>query len=212
MKVSERTALFYLFATMTLWAGNAIVGRMFYEELPPFQLAFWRWVLAGVLVLIVMRPPLRQDWAVIWAHKWILIFIATFGIGCYNTLQYAALNYTTATNVGLIQTAMPVLWLFLTVSYIALIPRGYNLSEWGFRLLGWYGLLRKVICHACLISPLILVISMVLAILTYGIFQSLRAAPKLNQWSYLFVLFVIGAAELFPLQLYEYAQGARMQL
>ena len=109
MKVSERTALFYLFATMTLWAGNAIVGRMFYEELPPFQLAFWRWVLAGLLVLIVMRPPLRQDWAVIWAHKWILIFIATFGIGCYNTLQYAALNYTTATNVGLIQTAMPVL-------------------------------------------------------------------------------------------------------
>ena len=56
MKVSERTALFYLFATMTLWAGNAIVGRMFYEELPPFQLAFWRWVLAGLLVLIVMRP------------------------------------------------------------------------------------------------------------------------------------------------------------
>jgi len=47
MKVSERTALVYLFITMSLWAGNAIVGRMFYEELPPFQLAFWRWILAG---------------------------------------------------------------------------------------------------------------------------------------------------------------------
>jgi len=90
MKVSERTALFYLFATMSLWAGNAIVGRMFYAELPPFQLAFWRWVLAGLLVLVVMRPPLKEDWPVIWAHKWILLFIATFGIGCYNTLQYAA--------------------------------------------------------------------------------------------------------------------------
>ncbi len=54
---------------------------------------------------------------------------------------------------------------------------------------------------------------MVLAILTYGIFSvSLRAAPKLNQWSYLFVLFVIGALELLPFQLYEYSQGARMIL
>ena len=214
MKVSERTALFYLFATMTLWAGNAIVGRMFYEELPPFQLAFWRWVLAGLLVLIVMRPPLRQDWAVIWEHKWILIFIATFGIGCYNTLQYAALNYTTATNVGLIQTAMPVLVAILDrVVYRShtswLQSFGMGLSTFGVVWIIAQGDLSRLLDLSVNLGDFY----MVLAILTYGIFSvSLRAAPKLNQWSYLFVLFVIGAAELFPLQLYEYAQGARMQL
>ena len=52
MIVSTRTAFIYLFLTTTFWAGNAIVGRAFFEELPPFQLAFWRWTLAALLVLI----------------------------------------------------------------------------------------------------------------------------------------------------------------
>ncbi|MGC6529476.1 MAG: DMT family transporter [Candidatus Puniceispirillaceae bacterium] len=214
MQVSERTALFYLFATMTLWAGNAIVGRMFYEELPAFQLAFWRWVLAGLLVLVIMRPPLRQDWPVIWAHKWTLLFIATFGIGCYNTLQYAALHHTTATNVGLIQTAMPVLVAILDrlvyrSSTSWLQSFGMGLSTFGVVVVIAQGDMTRLLDLSVNIGDFY----MVLAILTYGIFSvSLRAAPKINQWSYLFVLFVIGAAELFPLQSYEYMNGARMQL
>ena len=212
MKVSERTALIFLFVTMSLWAGNAIVGRMFYEELPPFQLAFWRWVLAGLLILIVMRPPLRSEWPLIWQHKWVLLFIGTFGIGCYNTLQYAALNYTTATNVGLIQTAMPVLVAILDrivyrsrTSWLQSI--GMGLSTLGIMVILAQGDLSRLLDLSVNIGDFF----MVLAILTYGIFSvSLRAAPKLNQGSFLFVLFCVGAAELFPLQLWEYAQGARM--
>ena len=51
MIVSTRTAFIYLFLTTTFWAGNAIVGRAFFEELPPFQLAFWRWTLALWLLI-----------------------------------------------------------------------------------------------------------------------------------------------------------------
>ena len=212
MKVSERTALIFLFATMSLWAGNAIVGRMFYEELPPFQLAFWRWILAGLLILIVMRPPLKQDWPMIWRHKWTLVFIGTFGIGCYNTLQYAALNYTTATNVGLIQTAMPVLVAILDrlvyrshTSWLQSI--GMGLSTLGIMVIIAQGDLSRLLDLSINIGDFY----MVLAILTYGIFSvSLRAAPQLNQWSFLFVLFVVGALELLPFQLWEYSQGARM--
>ena len=212
MKVSERTALIFLFATMSLWAGNAIVGRMFYEELPPFQLAFWRWILAGLLILIVMRPPLKQDWPMIWRYKWTLVFIGTFGIGCYNTLQYAALNYTTATNVGLIQTAMPVLVAILDrlvyrshTSWLQSI--GMGLSTLGIMVIIAQGDLSRLLDLSINIGDFY----MVLAILTYGIFSvSLRAAPQLNQWSFLFVLFVVGALELLPFQLWEYSQGARM--
>ena len=212
MKVSERTALIFLFDTMSLWAGNAIVGRMFYEELPPFQLAFWRWILAGLLILIVMRPPLKQDWPMIWRHKWTLVFIGTFGIGCYNTLQYAALNYTTATNVGLIQTAMPVLVAILDrlvyrshTSWLQSI--GMGLSTLGIMVIIAQGDLSRLLDLSINIGDFY----MVLAILTYGIFSvSLRAAPQLNQWSFLFVLFVVGALELLPFQLWEYSQGARM--
>ena len=105
-------------------------------------------------------------------------------------------------------------WLSLTGSYIAHLPHGFNhfgmgLSTFGVVWIIAQGDLSRLLDFSMNIGDFY----MVLAILTYGIFSvSLRAAPKLNQWSYLFVLFVIGAAELFPLQLYEYAQGARMQL
>lgn len=214
MKVSERTALFLLFITMSLWAGNAIVGRMFYEDLPPFQLAFWRWVLAGLLILIVMRPPLRKDWAVIVEYKWTLIFIGTFGIGCYNTLQYYALNFTTATNVGLIQTAMPVLVAILDrIAYRSrtsyLQSFGMGLSTFGVVVIIAQGDISRLLSLSVNFGDFL----MVLAILSYGIFSvSLRAAPQISQWSFLFVLFCVGAIELLPLMLYEYASGARMVL
>jgi drug/metabolite transporter (DMT)-like permease len=55
---------------------------------------------------------------------------------------------------------------------------------------------------------------MVGAIFVYGIFSLLiRYSPKqVNQWSFLWVLFVIGALELLPLQLLEYQAGFRMNL
>ena len=148
----------------------------------------------------------------IWRHKWTLVFIGTFGIGCYNTLQYAALNYTTATNVGLIQTAMPVLVAILDrLVYRShtswLQSMGMGLSTLGIMVIIAQGDLSRLLDLSINIGDFY----MVLAILTYGIFSvSLRAAPQLNQWSFLFVLFVVGALELLPFQLWEYSQGARM--
>lgn len=214
MIVSHRTAILYLFITTSLWAGNAIAGRMFYEELPPFQLAFWRWVLAALVVLVVMRPPLRQDWQTIWQHKWILIAIGTFGIGAYNTLQYIALQSTTATNVGLIQTVMPVLVaLFDRIAYRTPITwiqvGGMSCATLGVLVVLAQGDISKLTSLSINVGDL----WMVAAITVYGIFSvMLKAAPKMNQWSYLFVLFVIGAVELLPFQMAEYMGGARMVL
>lgn len=210
-QISERTAIIFLLCTMTFWAGNAVTGRMFYEELPPFQLAFWRWVLAGAIVLFVLRPPLRRDWAVIWAHKWTLLIIGTLGIGMYNTLQYWALHYTTATNVGLIQTIMPLLitmmdWMINRSRVYKIQFVGMALSTLGVVVVISRGDLNVLLNLSLNIGDVL----MVIAVLVYGLFSVLlKRAPKLNQWSLLFVLFMIGAVELLPLQYYEYASGER---
>ena len=210
-QISERTAIIFLLCTMTFWAGNAVTGRMFYEELPPFQLAFWRWVLAGAIVLIVLRPPLRRDWAVIWAYKWTLLIIGTLGIGMYNTLQYWALHYTTATNVGLIQTIMPLLitmmdWMINRSRVYKIQFVGMALSTLGVVVVISRGDLNVLLNLSLNIGDVL----MVIAVLVYGLFSVLlKRAPKLNQWSLLFVLFMIGAVELLPLQYYEYASGER---
>lgn len=211
-QISERTAIFFLIATMSFWAGNAIVGRMFYEELPPFQLAFWRWIGAGLLVLIIMRPPLRTDWPVIWKHKWILLIIGTLGIGMYNTLQYYALHFTTATNVGLIQTSMPVIvtlmdWAMNRSRVTRTQAIGMALSTAGVLVVVSRGDLNILLNLSLNLGDVL----MVVAVLTYGLFSVLlKRAPALNQWSFLFVIFLIGAAELLPLQTAEYLDGARL--
>lgn len=210
-QISERTAIIFLLCTMTFWAGNAVTGRMFYEELPPFQLAFWRWVLAGAIVLIILRPPLRQDWALIWEYKWTLLIIGTLGIGMYNTLQYWALHYTTATNVGLIQTIMPILitmmdWMINRTRVYKIQFVGMALSTLGVVVVVSRGDVNVLLDLSLNIGDVL----MVIAVLVYGLFSVLlKRAPKLNQWSLLFVLFMIGAVELLPLQYYEYASGER---
>ena len=101
----------YLLLTLTalFWAGNAVMARALHNLLPPATMAFWRWVLALLLLFpFVMRPMyeqralLRADWAR-------LALLGVLGVGCYNTFLYAALQTTTATNGVLISSITPLL-------------------------------------------------------------------------------------------------------
>lgn len=215
MRVSDKTAYIYLFLTMTFWAGNSITARMFADDLPPLQHAFWRWVIASFVILIIFRPPLKLDLPIIWTYRWPVFWIGTTGIGAYNTLQYWALNYTTVSNVGLLQTTLPIVlclleWLVFKEKITRTQMLGMMVATIGVGV---------VLIKANLVNLLHLSFNfgdliMVGAIFVYGIFSLLiRYSPKqVNQWSFLWVLFVIGALELLPLQLLEYQAGYRMNL
>ena len=215
MRVSNKTAYIYLFLTMTLWAGNSITARMFADDLPPLQHAFWRWIIASFLILIIFRPPLKRDLPIIWKNRWPIFWIATTGIGAYNTMQYWALNYTTVSNVGLLQTTLPIVlcffeWLFFREKITKVQMFGMMMATIGITVVLTRANLTNLINLTFNFGDLI----MVGAILIYGIFSLLiRFSPKqINHWSFLWVLFVIGAVELFPLQFLEYQAGYRMNL
>ena len=215
MRVSNKTAYIYLFLTMTLWAGNSITARMFADDLPPLQHAFWRWIIASFLILIIFRPPLKRDLPIIWKNRWLIFWIATTGIGAYNTMQYWALNYTTVSNVGLLQTTLPIVlcffeWLFFGEKITKVQMFGMMMATIGITVVLTRANLTNLINLTFNFGDLI----MVGAILIYGIFSLLiRFSPKqINHWSFLWVLFVIGAVELFPLQFLEYQAGYRMNL
>ena len=44
-----------------LWAGNAVVGRLVNESIPPLTLNFFRWLLAFVFLLPLAWPVLRAS-------------------------------------------------------------------------------------------------------------------------------------------------------
>src|SRR5215471_8159610 len=84
--------------TTACWAGNAIVGRLAAGHIPPVTLAFLRWSIAFMLVLPFAWKHLKRDWAAIRGKLGIMIMVSITGIGVFNTLQYWALEHTTALN------------------------------------------------------------------------------------------------------------------
>jgi drug/metabolite transporter (DMT)-like permease len=110
----------YLLLTLTalFWAGNWVVGRAMRYDASPISLAFWRWVLAWVLLFPFALPHVRREWRVIWASKRILIILGLLGTGTYNALSYTGLQYTSVTNAVVLNSVVPILiaavsWTFL---------------------------------------------------------------------------------------------------
>lgn len=101
----------YLMLTLTpmFWAGNFIMGRYVAGHVPPFALGNMRWVTATLLLLPFAWPHLRRDWPVVRAHLPIIIFLGLAGPTLFNTIGYVGLNYTTAINGLVMQSAAPVL-------------------------------------------------------------------------------------------------------
>src|ERR1700759_3391268 len=89
--------------TTLCWAGNAIVGRLAAGHIPPVTLAFLRWSIAFLIVLPFARKHLKQDWSAIRSRLGLMIALSVTGIGIFTTLQYWALENTTALNTLLLQ-------------------------------------------------------------------------------------------------------------
>lgn len=94
-----------------LWAGNAVVGRMVTDITPPVTLNFLRWLLAFLLLLPLAGWVLRAG-SGLWAHWRRYAVLGLLGVGCYNSLQYLALQTSTPVNVTLIAASTPV-WMLL---------------------------------------------------------------------------------------------------
>jgi drug/metabolite transporter (DMT)-like permease len=97
-----------------LWAGNAIVGRLLADSMPPLLLNALRWW-AALLILLplgwraIATPARRAEVAARWQP---LAWLGLLGVGSYNALQYLALQTSTPINVTLIASSTP-LWMLL---------------------------------------------------------------------------------------------------
>jgi drug/metabolite transporter (DMT)-like permease len=94
-----------------LWAGNAVVGRMVHEMVPPIMLNFLRWVLAFLILLPLAYGVLRPG-SGLWSHWRRFSLLGLLGVGLYNALQYLALQTSTPINVTLVAASMPV-WMLI---------------------------------------------------------------------------------------------------
>jgi len=104
-KLSPGTALL-LTVPPLMWAGNAVVGRMVNTLVPPITLNFLRWSIAFFILLPLASWVLRRG-SGLWSHWRRFALLGLLGVGCYNALQYLALQTSTPLNVTLVAASGP---------------------------------------------------------------------------------------------------------
>ena len=91
-----------------LWAGNAVVGRLLRDQVPPVTLNFLRWLLAFAILLPLAAWVLRRS-SGMWAFWRRFALLGLLGVGSYNALLYMALKTSTPINVTMVAASLP-LW------------------------------------------------------------------------------------------------------
>jgi drug/metabolite transporter (DMT)-like permease len=109
-KLALRTALLLTIPPL-LWAGNAVVGRLVTDLVPPITLNFLRWLVALFILLPLAWKVLRPG-SGLWSHWRRFALLSLLGVGCYNALQYLALQTSTPLNVTLVAASGP-LWMLI---------------------------------------------------------------------------------------------------
>jgi drug/metabolite transporter (DMT)-like permease len=106
------------------WAGNFVVGRVVHADIPPITLTFWRWAVAGAVLLPFAAGPLWASRSVALKHWRLLVVLAATGVVLFHVLVYASLQTTTATNAALIMATVPVV-----VPVISLLLDGIGVTR-----------------------------------------------------------------------------------
>ena len=187
------------------WGGNAVVARGVVDVVPPVSLAFWRWVLAFVILLPFTLRHVKRDWsAAMKSWKW-LVLLSFLGVSCFNSMLYTAAHTTTAINVSLMQTAMPAM--IILISWVVFRERistvqfvGVVISMVGACLVVVHGQ-WKVLVSMSLVEGDVLMLA---AVFIYALYSALlRKRPPIHPLSLLIFTFAWGSLMLLPVYIWE---------
>lgn len=199
--------------TNLFWAGNIVTGRFAAGRVPPITLAYWRWTGAFIVAVGFAWPHLKRDWPAL-AGRWpLLLVLAATGIASYNTMSYIGLQYTTAINVALLQSAMPVIvlvWAFVLFRERPTLFQilGVVVSLLGVAAIAGRGSLAALAGFSVNVGD----VWIITALLIYGLYAPLlRRRPAVHPLSLLVTLMAIGSLMMLPFYVWEFASGAAIR-
>ncbi len=190
-----------------IWGAAAAIFKLSLENIPPFTLAFWRFFLGAIMILIIIRKkvalPLtsRKDA--------ILLFLYGFlGITLNIIFFFWGLKLTLSINSPVIASAQPILILFFAILFL---HEGFKLKKFFGMVLGTLGILLIIIeplllrgVDGSVLGNLYLLIATLAAVGQTIVGK--RIVNKYNPWAFTFWAFLVGAASFLPLAFYEYVR------
>ncbi len=203
----------YLLLTLTslFWSLNWVIGRAVVGKVPPVALAYWRWVLAVLFMLPFAIPQIRRAWPQIWRHRGVIALLALVGTGFHNLFSYLGLNYTTATNGVMLNSAIPVMIIVLGVVFFGQRVTRLQLAGVVISLFGVLAILSKghpetLAAFRFNAGDLIVLGSMLLwALYTLMLKWRPEGIPPI---AFLCVCGIVGVAAMTPVYVWDVATGA----
>lgn len=201
--------------TALFWSGNMVVGRALRGDVPPFSLAFWRWIIALAFTLPLALPHLRTQWPLLKRAWRSVVILGLLGVGGFNTLAYIGLQYTSATNALLLNSFIPIATIALSWAFLKKRLHG---SEWLGVLISLAGVITIVARgELATLAGLTLNLGdlwMLLAVLVWALYTiGLQWRPAGVHPMLLLAAFMsVGLLALAPAYAWEIAQGRLINL
>lgn len=108
LKAAETSAYAGLILTPLFWAGNAVMAKGMVGSIPPLSMAFWRWAIALAILLPFGLPGVWRHRKIIRERMGAMLVLSILSVSMFNTLLYFAAITTTATNIALINSTIPI--------------------------------------------------------------------------------------------------------
>jgi drug/metabolite transporter (DMT)-like permease len=195
------------------WAGNIVLGRGVAGMVPPITLAWLRWTGAFCVAMTFAWPRLRRDLPTLRRQWPLMLLLSATGIATYNTMSYIGLNSTTALNVLLLQSAMPlviIVWAFVLFRDRPSLRQcaGVAVSLAGVAMIAARGS-AAVLLHLQINPGDLWILAAI--VINGPYYVLLRRRPAVHPLSFLVAMMGIGSCMMLPFMLGELIYGAHIQ-
>jgi drug/metabolite transporter (DMT)-like permease len=193
--------------SVLIWSGNFIVAKGVVKQIPPVSLAFYRWLLATLVIFPFAFRSLKKDWPVIIRSLPYLLGVSLTGISLFNTFVYIGAHYTTAINLSLISTtSSPVFAVILAAIFLKEKTGALKIAGLILCIAGVLFLLSKGNWHNLMLLQFSAGDAWVLMSgFSFAIYTNLvRKRPAgISTFSFLSITFTLGLLLLIPFYLWE---------
>jgi drug/metabolite transporter (DMT)-like permease len=214
-KQKQYIAIFFAVLAMIIWAGNFIIARDVYKEIPPVSLNFYRWLTASLIIIPIGFKKIRDEWQAIKQSWQYLFWAALTGVAMFNTFVYIGAHYTSAINLALIgTTSSPIFSVIFARIFLKEKIGALKITGMIFCVIG----ILYLICRGSWENLLSLQFTagdawVLVGAITFAIYNTLvKKKPKtISSISFLSVAFSLGTIIVVPFFLWEISRTDSIQ-
>ena len=210
MKKTTKAYIMLVLATL-FWAGNFVVGKIaFIENVPPFSLTFFRWLLVWLILIPFTYKEFFKLRRVILDNFLLLLLLGLTSVGLFNSFIYNALNFTQVINASLFNAVIPVAIILFGLLFKLEKTNKYQILGLIISILGILSIITKLDLDILLTLSFnkgdILMIG---AVITWGIYSAFlkKRQFEVSLLTVVHILCTFGLVTLIPQFLFEFSQG-----